>query len=100
MAGVQRHDPSAGLAYFDGDADLATPRRSRTGILDSMGVAHLLGVADTELARLDGRFPILGDVHLVMLGYDEGDPDAYDGSILRARPRMQHFPDRDLRSEP
>jgi arginase len=100
VAGVQRRDPTAGLAYFDGDADLATPGRSRTGVLDSMGIAHLLGVADTELARLDGRFPILDDAHLVMLGYDESDPDAYDGSIPGARPRLQHFADRELRSGP
>jgi arginase len=43
VAGVQRRDPTAGLAYFDGDADLATRGRSRTGVLDSMRIAHLRG---------------------------------------------------------
>jgi arginase len=100
VAGVQRADASAGLAYFDGDADLSTPARTRSGILDSMGIAHLLGLADTELARLDGRSPILDDDHLVMLGYDEGDPDAFDASVLAARPRLRHVPDHELRADP
>ena len=100
VAGVQRGDPSVALAYFDGDADLNTPARTRNGILDAMGIAHLLGLADTELARLDGRSPILDDDHLVMLGYDEGDPDAFDGSVLAARPRLRHVPDHELRADP
>jgi arginase len=100
VAGVQRDDATAGLAYFDGDADLNTPARTRSGILDSMGIAHLLGLADTELARLDGRSPMLDDDHLVMLGYDEGDPDAFDGSVLAARPRLRHVPGHELRADP
>ena len=100
VAGVQRADPGAGLLYFDGDADLNTPARTRSGILDSMGVSHLLGVADSELARLDGRRPILDDAHLVMLGYDESDPDAFDAGILRERPGLLHFADRELRAGP
>jgi len=43
VAGLQRHQPAAGLVYFDGDADLNTPATTRSGILDGMGVAHLLG---------------------------------------------------------
>lgn len=100
VTGVQRVDATAGLAYFDGDADLSTPARTRSGILDSMGIAHLLGLADTELARLDGRSPILDDDHLVMLGYDEGDPDGFDASVLAARPRLRHVPDHELRADP
>lgn len=100
VAGAQRHDPGAGLAYFDGDADLGTPARTRSGILDSMGIAHLLGVADSELARLDGRSPILEDEHLVMLGYDETDPDAFDAAVLASRPRLRHIPDHELRADP
>ena len=100
VAGVQREDASAALAYFDGDADLSTPARTRSGILDAMGIAHLLGLADTELARLDGRSPILDDDHLFMLGYDEGDPDSFDASVLAARPRLRHVPDHELRADP
>ena len=44
-AGVHPH-----LIYIDGDADLSTPDRTGTGILDSMGIAHLLGHGAPELA--------------------------------------------------
>jgi arginase len=100
VAGVQRVDATTGLAYFDGDADLSTPGGRGTGIMDAMGIAHLLGLADTELARLDGRSPILDDDHLVMLGYNEIDPDGFDGSVLAARPRLRHVPDHELRADP
>jgi arginase len=100
VAGVQRHDPNAGLAYFDGDADLGTPAGTRSGVLDAMGIAHLLGIADTELARLDGESPILDDDHLVMLGYDEGDAETFDGGVLAARPQLRHVPDHELRADP
>jgi arginase len=48
LAGLQRVEPGTGLAYFDGDADLGTPEDSG-GILDAMGIAHLLGLTETEL---------------------------------------------------
>jgi arginase len=100
VAGVQRGDATAGLAYFDGDADLSTPARTSSGILDAMGIAHMLGVADTELARLNGTSPMLADDRLVMLGYDESDPDSYNAGILAARPRLRHIPDHELRADP
>jgi arginase len=100
VAGVQRSDPSAGLLYFDGDADLSTPARTRSGILDATGIAHLLGIADTELSRLDGRYPILDDDHLIMIGFDETDPDSFDGNVLASRPRLRHFADYVVRADP
>jgi arginase len=48
LAGVARQHPH--LIYIDGDADLSTPRTSDTGVLDSMGIAHLLGQGAPELA--------------------------------------------------
>lgn len=100
VAGAQRVHPEVGLAYFDGDADLTTPATTRSGILDSMGVAHLLGTADTELARLDRPAPMLADDHLVMLGYDASDADSFDAAVLAARPGVLHLPDERLRESP
>ena len=100
VAGVQRLDPGAALLYFDGDADLGTPDRSSSGVLDAMGIAHLLGIAGTELASLDGHSPILRDDRLVMLGYNEIDPEVYDPSVLRGRPALRHVPDYELRADP
>src|ERR1700761_1461749 len=65
MAGVLRHHPGCGLLYLDGDADLATPETSSSGVLDAMGAAHLLGLADNDLARLGPMFPMLTPERLV-----------------------------------
>ena len=100
VAGVQRHDPTAGLLYFDGDADLATPDRTGSGVLDAMGIADLLGLADTELARLDGRSPALTDERLALIGYDEGDPDTFSAEILAAHPALVRFADHEVRRDP
>jgi arginase len=69
-AGLQRHQPDLGLLYFDGDVDLSTPETTQSGILDTMGVAHLLGDADTPLARLGPRFPMLAVERLALFGFD------------------------------
>jgi len=100
LAGVQRVDPTAGVLYFDGDADLGAPERTRSGILDATGVAHLLGIADNPLSHLGERYPMLDDSQLVMLGFDETDPDAFDGSVFTQRPRLRHFADHVLRADP
>jgi arginase len=53
LAGLAKTTEAAGrpvhLMYLDGDADLSTPGHSDTGILDSMGIAHLLGHGAPEL---------------------------------------------------
>ena len=100
VAGVRRIYPDTALAYFDGDADLATPTTTSGGILDAMGVAHLLGIADTDLARLDGPAPMLADDHLVLLGYDPGDPGSFNADILAAHPGVVHHAYHALRQAP
>ncbi len=100
VAGAQRVHPEAGLLYLDGDADLAGPATTGSGVMDAMGIAHLLGIADTELARLDRPAPMLADERLAMLGYDPGDPDAFDAGLLAVRPAVWHRSYRDLRQDP
>ncbi len=70
LAGLQRHHPGAGLVYFDGDVDLKTPETTRSGILDGMGVAHLLGDGAPALASLGPRVPMLSADQLVLFGFD------------------------------
>jgi arginase len=48
LAGVRQRP--AQLLYIDGDADLSSPASSESGVLDSMGIAHLLGLGAPELA--------------------------------------------------
>ena len=47
VAGASRAGRSIGLVYVDLDCDLNTPASVTDGALDWMGVAHLLGLADT-----------------------------------------------------
>ncbi len=98
VAGAQRRQPDVGLLYFDGDADLTTPATTRSGILDSMGVSHLLGRADTALASLDRPAPMLADDHLVMLGYNPDDTDSFPPGALDSHHDVVHIPGRDLQS--
>jgi arginase len=100
VAGAQRRDPTAGLLYLDGDADLATPDTTGSGVLDAMGIAHLLGLADTELARLGVDVPILTDERLALIGYDETDPETFAAGVLRDRPGLVRFTDHQLQTDP
>lgn len=60
VAGALQDGSSVGLAYVDLDADLNTPETG-DGILDWMGLAHVLGVAGSHdrLSSLAGRRPML-----------------------------------------
>jgi arginase len=100
VAGAQRRDPAVGLLYVDGDADLATPLTTGSGVLDAMGIAHMIGLADTELARLGAGPPMLTDRRLALIGYDETDPETFDAEVLRGRPDLVRFADHQVRADP
>lgn len=51
VAGLSRLGP-VGLLYFDGDADLNTSPLSGSGVLDTMGITHLLGGGAPALAAV------------------------------------------------
>jgi arginase len=88
VAGFARHDGDLGLLYFDGDADLSTPATSRSGVLDAMGVAHLLGEGAPALARLGPRYPLLAADRLLLFGFDDPDDlgDAQQALLARHAP--------------
>ncbi|WP_170309204.1 arginase family protein [Pseudonocardia hierapolitana] len=96
----QRRDPAVGLLCLDGDADLATPQTTGSGVLDAMGIAHVLGLADTELARLGAGPPMLTDRRLALIGYDETDPETFDAELLHGRPDLVRFADHQVRADP
>jgi arginase len=52
VAGAQAAGERAGLVYFDMHPDLNTPETVETGTLDWMGMAHMLGLAQTPLTAL------------------------------------------------
>jgi arginase len=100
VAGVQRSRPHVGLFYFDGDADLSTPETTSSGVLDAMGIAHLTGLADTELAGLTGERPMLADQRIALFGFDESDAESFRQTVLDAHSDLTRYADRQVRADP
>jgi arginase len=98
--GVRRVRPDAGLFYFDGDADLATPEATSSGVLDAMGIAHLIGLTVNELSNLGGHRPLLPSNRLVLFGIDVTDPESFREEVLRDHPDLRWYPDHLVRRDP
>jgi arginase len=73
------------LLYMDGGVDLFTPATNPTGIIDSMGVAHLLDEPGTaaELAGLGPSRPLLRDDRLLLFGYTDYPGAEHDVLVRR-----------------
>ena len=69
-AGLRRRHRDFGLIYLDGDTDLGVPGDGGSGILDSMGISHLLGKGASELTSLGGTAPLLEPARLAIIGPD------------------------------
>jgi arginase len=82
VAGLKRCHADGGLIYVDGDADLGVPGDGGSGILDSMGISHLLGRGAPELAGLDGQTPLLEARRLALLGSDPREIDEAGRAFL------------------
>jgi arginase len=100
-AGAVEVDPEVSLVYFDGDADLLTPATTRSGILDGMGMAHLLGLegAASPLAGLGSRRPLLAGTKIAMVGFEESDLEEPEQALLSLL-RVHRFPSSALRDNP
>jgi arginase len=70
VSGLLHSTERLGLLYFDGHVDLNTPETSEYGVLDSMGVAHMLGIHDNELSRIGPRFPLLQGADIAFFAYE------------------------------
>lgn len=101
LAGVIATGREPRLIYFDADADLSTPATSRSGILDSMGMAHLLDLdgAAEPLAAIAGRRPLLRGEAVTMVGYEDDEITDGQRALLEAR-GVHRFPAERLRREP
>jgi arginase len=82
IAGVRRGHPRVGLVYVDGDSDLNASGEDRSGILDSAGIAHLLGQGAPELAGLGGTPPLLTPERLALVGCDPRESTAEQKRFL------------------
>lgn len=89
LSGFLRAGEDPALLYFDGGVDLYTPVTNQTGILDSMGVAHMIGEpgAAEQLCRIGPRFPLMADDAILYFGYG---PNPGDTQGLERRVLEQH----------
>ena len=90
VAGLLRHQPDLGLIYFDGDADLKTPESTHTGIFDSMGVSHLIGAGDPELAHIGDRFPLVPEDRIVLFGFHPYEVEPEESQRLQKSAMLQY----------
>jgi arginase len=111
VAGLVAAGQDPVLVYLDGDLDLSTPDGNNWGVLDSMVLAHLLGLADNGLARLGPRFPLLTPERVLAVGFHPVEATAahldwlaaskvtalpvtsLDGSERQIRSALQGLPD-------
>jgi arginase len=98
ISGFLRAGEDPALLYLDGGVDLYTPATNPTGILDSMGVAHMVaepGAAE-ELARIGPRFPLMEDARILLFGYEPNPPEM---PVLERR-SIPHYPAESVRGRP
>jgi arginase len=93
ITGFLRDERDLGLLYFDGHVDLNTPATSTSGILDSMGVAHMIAAPGTasELSHIGVRFPLMPAERIAFFGYNPGEINASERDILAQR-QWLHYP--------
>lgn len=98
VAGLAR-STNPGLLYFDGDADLNTPDRSGSGVLDTMGMTHFLGGGRPELSGLGPRTPLVPDDQVALFGFDPAELDTEQWSTLVSR-QLLAYPVPAVRADP
>jgi arginase len=84
VSGFLRCSEDVALLYFDGGLDLATPQTYRPGILDSMGLAHMVAEQGSapQLARIGPRYPLMPGRMIVPFAYSPGEPAPVEQEIL------------------
>lgn len=84
VAGALQVSSNIGLVYIDLDTDLNTPKSTKDGALDWMGVAHMLDIegTDPELAALGPRMPMLGPEQIFL--YAAGNSKKFEQQIINS----------------
>lgn len=101
VAGLLGKHGDLGLLYLDGDVDVNTPETTPSGILDGMGMAHLLGNGAEALTRIGPRFPLLTEEKVVFFGVNPGSGwfDPPEREFIERRP-IHVFTAEDVRRNP
>lgn len=92
MSAVVAHRADASLLYFDGHADLNTPLDSTSGILDSMGLAHMLGEEGClrDLLDVSARRPLLTPDRVALFGYNPREMNHAELSLVEELPLARY----------
>ena len=69
LSALNKHYPSLGMIYIDGDVDMNTPETTYSGVFDGMVLAHILGKGARELSHFGPRYPILDGRNITLFGY-------------------------------
>jgi arginase len=98
ISGLQRSHPRLALAYVDGDVDMSTPATTVSGIVDAMGIAHMLDVegAAPELAGVGVQVPLMAGGRIALIGYDPAEVTPEADRLLRDR-GTHRFPGPEVR---
>jgi arginase len=93
LAGFIRQRPDVALLYLDGGLDVGTPVTYSLGMLDSMGVAHLLAEPGSApvLTHIGPRYPLMAGRDIVPFGYIPGEPAVVEQAFL-ARHEISGYP--------
>jgi arginase len=68
----------AGVVWFDGHADLATPQTTTTGFVDGMGLAILTGRCWEQLTQTIPGFTAIDSKHVILAGSSDIEPHEWD----------------------
>ena len=85
VSGFLETTNSLGLIYMDGAPDLNSPKDSPTGILDSMGVTHLLGEGARELSGIGPTDPLLREEDIVLFAFHPNNLNPAEARSLAER---------------
>jgi arginase len=86
MAGHLTAGIEPALIYVDGGWDLSSPAIYPAGIMDSMGLGHMLDLpGETELAGIAPRRPMLEPDHFVQFGHGTGATDGPEEELAKIR---------------
>jgi arginase len=74
VAGVRRYYRNVSLMYVDRDADLNGPATTRSGCVDGMVIAQVVGRGAPELTRFWGEPPLVREPDVTLFAYERLNP--------------------------
>lgn len=82
-----------GILYFDGHTDFNTPVTSKSGIFDSMVLAHAIGLtgSNKKLSHFGKRFPMIAEEKIVLFGYNPAEINRAEQDVL-ANSKVLKYP--------